>query len=129
MATLLTAKRQRFCDEYLIDLNATQATIRAGYSPKWADRQATQLLGDTRVQVYIQQRQVALREKTEITQEEVVCTFRELRDEARDAKDFGNALRANENLGKHLGIYAPEEAKQSGELLIRFVNDWREAHN
>ncbi len=32
----LTAKQQRFVDEYLIDLNATQAAIRAGYSPKSA---------------------------------------------------------------------------------------------
>lgn len=32
----LTAKQQRFCDEYLIDLNATQAAIRAGYSKKTA---------------------------------------------------------------------------------------------
>ncbi len=32
----LTAKQKRFCDEYLIDLNATQAAIRAGYSPKAA---------------------------------------------------------------------------------------------
>lgn len=30
----LTAKQQRFCDEYLIDLNATQAAIRAGYSKR-----------------------------------------------------------------------------------------------
>ena len=34
--TKLTAKQQRFCDEYLIDLNATQAAIRAGYSEKTA---------------------------------------------------------------------------------------------
>ena len=32
----MTAKQQRFCDEYLIDLNATQAAIRAGYSKKTA---------------------------------------------------------------------------------------------
>ena len=32
MATRMTAKQKRFCDEYLIDLNATQAAIRAGYS-------------------------------------------------------------------------------------------------
>jgi len=32
----LTAKQRRFCEEYLIDLNATQAAIRAGYSPKTA---------------------------------------------------------------------------------------------
>ena len=34
----LTAKQKRFCDEYLIDLNATQAAIRAGYSEKTAYR-------------------------------------------------------------------------------------------
>ena len=33
----LTAKQQRFCDEYLIDLNATQAAIRAGYSKKFLE--------------------------------------------------------------------------------------------
>ena len=32
----LTEKQKRFCDEYLIDLNATQAAIRAGYSPDTA---------------------------------------------------------------------------------------------
>ena len=35
----LTPKQQRFVDEYLIDLNATQAAIRAGYSPKTAEQQ------------------------------------------------------------------------------------------
>lgn len=38
MGARLTPKQQRFVDEYLIDLNATQAAIRAGYSQKTADR-------------------------------------------------------------------------------------------
>ena len=37
----LTEKQQRFVDEYLIDLNATQAAIRAGYSAKTADQQGS----------------------------------------------------------------------------------------
>lgn len=45
----LTAKQQRFCDEYLIDLNATQAAIRAGYSPNTAMEQGHQLLQKTSV--------------------------------------------------------------------------------
>jgi phage terminase small subunit len=44
MATDLPPKRQRFVDEYLIDLNATQAAIRAGYSPRTANEQGSQLL-------------------------------------------------------------------------------------
>lgn len=40
----MTAKQKLFCEEYLIDLNATQAAIRAGYSPKTAKEQGCQLL-------------------------------------------------------------------------------------
>lgn len=46
---MLTAKQQRFVEEYLIDLKATQAAIRAGYSEKTADKIGSQLLGKTRV--------------------------------------------------------------------------------
>lgn len=52
----LTVKQKRFCDEYLIDLNATQAAIRAGYSNKRASEQAYQLLQKTTVQNYINER-------------------------------------------------------------------------
>jgi phage terminase small subunit len=42
----LTPKQQRFVAEYLIDLNATQAAIRAGYSAKWAEKNAVRLTGN-----------------------------------------------------------------------------------
>ena len=45
----LTQKQKLFIDEYLIDLNATQAAIRAGYSPNNADKIGSELLGKTRV--------------------------------------------------------------------------------
>ena len=45
MARKLTARQERFVAEYLIDLNATQAAIRAGYSQKRASEMAYQLLG------------------------------------------------------------------------------------
>lgn len=68
----LTAKQQRFCDEYLIDLNATQAAIRAGYSNKRASEQAYQLLHKTTVQEYICKRKQDRVERTEITQDMVL---------------------------------------------------------
>ena len=49
----LTAKQKRFCDEYLIDLNATQAAIRAGYSARTANEQGARLLANVSVQEYI----------------------------------------------------------------------------
>lgn len=42
----LTRKQQRFVAEYLIDLNATQAAIRAGYAARWAEKNATRLTGN-----------------------------------------------------------------------------------
>ena len=52
----LTAKQQRFCDEYLIDLNATQAAIRAGYSKKTANRIGTENLSKLVIREYIENR-------------------------------------------------------------------------
>lgn len=71
----LTAKQQRFCDEYLIDLNATQAAIRAGYSEKTAHSIGAENLIKPEIQNYIQERQKALQVKTEITQERVLAEY------------------------------------------------------
>lgn len=63
----LTAKQQRFVVEYLVDLNATQAAIRAGYSPKTAAEQAHQLLRKTSVAAAISKAQGKRADRTEIT--------------------------------------------------------------
>ena len=68
----LTAKQEKFCNEYLIDLNATQAAIRAGYSEKTAMEQGYQLLHKTSVSGFIQERQKELQEETRITQKKVL---------------------------------------------------------
>ena len=69
----LTAKQKRFVQEYLIDLNATQAAIRAGYSGKNADKIGPQLLGKTRVQAAIQEALQAREKRTLITQDRVLA--------------------------------------------------------
>ena len=53
MRVALTAKQQAFVDEYLVDLNATQAAIRAGYRVKDADKIGTKLLRNTRIKAAI----------------------------------------------------------------------------
>lgn len=67
----LTAKQKRFCDEYLKDLNATQAAIRAGYSEKTAEQAASRLLRIVKVQEYLQQFQNKIDQKNIKTVEEV----------------------------------------------------------
>lgn len=68
----LTDKQKRFCDEYLIDLNATQAALRAEYSEKTAYSQGQRLLKNVEIQQYIQQRKAERVERTEITQDFVL---------------------------------------------------------
>jgi phage terminase small subunit len=70
----LTEKQKRFADEFLIDLNATAAYRRAGYTAKGnaAEVNASKLLRNTKVQEYIQQRQGDRQKRTEITQDMVL---------------------------------------------------------
>lgn len=71
-AKKLTAKQKLFADEYLVDLNATQAAIRAGYSKKTAQRIGSEILSKPLVQAEIQKRQGRIQNKLEITQEKIV---------------------------------------------------------
>lgn len=69
---LLSDKQKAFVNEYLIDLNATQAAIRAGYSPKTAREQASRLLTNINIQAFLAQRQKVREARTEITQDRVL---------------------------------------------------------
>lgn len=74
----LTNKQRRFVDEYLIDLNATQAAIRAGYSQRNADKIGHELLGKTRVSECLAERMKAREARTEITQDRVLQEYAKL---------------------------------------------------
>lgn len=92
----LTPKQKRFVAEYLIDLNATAAARRAGYSAKTADRIGPELLGKTCVSEAIQQAIQEREKRTEITQDMV------LRETAKLA--FFDIRKMFDNNGKPLDI-------------------------
>src|SRR5690606_23753564 len=116
----LTPKQQRFVEEYLVDLNATQAAIRAGYSAKTADVAGPRLLGNVRVAAAIAAGRAAPTERTAVSQDYVVTRLREYVERSmqavpcldRDGNHTGEyqyagsvANRALELLGKHLGMF------------------------
>lgn len=68
----LTVKQQLFVDEYLIDLNATQAAIRAGYSVNNADKIGSELLGKTRVSEAVAERMAERSRRTGVNQDRVI---------------------------------------------------------
>lgn len=110
----LTPKQKRFVAEYLVDLNATAAAKRAGYSAKTADRIGPELLGKTCVSQAIQEAMKRREQRTEVTQDYVICKLREIADkDASDAQDselrYANKIKALELLGKHVGAWEPKD--------------------
>lgn len=74
----MTEKQQRFCDEYLIDCNATQAAIAAGYSKRTAYSQGQRLLKNVEVKNYIAHQQKERSKKSLLTFEERQCILAEI---------------------------------------------------
>lgn len=136
----LTAKQQRFCDEYLIDLNATQAAIRAGYSPKTATVIATENLRKPNISEYIEKRMAEKEKELIADQDEVLkyltavmrgksvsevvvvegvgegCSEARTMEKAPDEKE---RLKAAELLGRRYGLYTDKiEADVDMELNI-----------
>lgn len=68
----LSERHKRFCDEYLIDLNVTQAAIRAGYTPKYANKKVYALLDKPEIREYLDKKMKAREQRTEITQDKVL---------------------------------------------------------
>lgn len=122
----LTAKQQRFVDEYLIDLNATQAAIRAGYSPKTAYRTAADNLIKPQIKKCIDQRMAEKESQLIANQDEVlkyltsvmrgrsrasVVVVENIGDYMSQAREMEKApdekerLKAAELLGKRYGLF------------------------
>lgn len=126
----LTPKQQRFVEEYLIDLNATQSAIRAGYSEKTAAVIGAENLIKPNIAKAIQEAQNKLSERTGITQEYVLSNIQKvvercMQQEAVQARDGSpllvegpegdlaclfefketGALKGLELLGRHLGLF------------------------
>ncbi len=109
----LTAKQARFVEEYLIDLNATAAAIRAGYSEKTAATIAHENLRKPKIAEAIRVGREKLSERAQITQEDVLAGLQ------REATNYGKGGSASARvtawvwIGKHLGMFADRPRKDS----------------
>lgn len=118
--TKLTAKQERFCEEYMVDMNATQAAIRAGYSEKTARQIATENLAKPALMDCIAGLKAEISAKTLVDAEYVVKGLLEvhkrcMQEEAVIGSDgptgeykfeHSGATRSLELLGKHVGMFA-----------------------
>jgi len=111
----LTEKQKSFVSEYLIDLNATQAAVRAGFSKNNADKIGSQLLGKTSVSQEIQKAMQNRSYRTEITQDKVIKALASIgfADIDIEALKPADKLKALELLMKHLGMFNDNQQNAS----------------
>ncbi|RHU81571.1 terminase small subunit [Clostridium sp. OM08-29] len=140
----LTAKQQRFCDEYLIDLNATQAAIRAGYSKKTANRIGTENLSKLVIREYIEKRMAEKEAALIANQDEVLkyltsvlrgqsksteIVIEGLGDGSTKARKMEkepsekDKLKAAELLGKRYGLYT-EKVEEKVDMELNVTIDY-----
>jgi len=72
----ITDRMKKFVDEYLIDFNATQAAIRAGYSPDTANEQGSQLLARPDIRELVAEGQKEIMERTQTFQDNAVAELK-----------------------------------------------------
>lgn len=137
-----TAKQQMFIDEYLVDLNGTQAAIRAGYSEKTAGVQASRLLANVNIRARIEELKKTRADRLNLDAYWVLKRLMDISDRAMQQEpvmefdyveqrlvptgeyqfDSSGANKATELIGKHLGMFE-ETVKHEGELNVTFVDD------
>lgn len=121
----LNEKQEMFCQQYIVDYNATQAAIRAGYSEKTARAQGSKLLTNRNVRAYIDELKAPIIEKTQLDAEWVLTRLQQISDRAMQQEpvmmwdyesksmvetgeykfDSNGANKATELIGKHLGMF------------------------
>ncbi len=107
----MTPKQQRFVEEYLVDLNATQAAMRAGYSAKGATVRGSELLANRNVTEAISAAQKARSKETGTTAAWVLEELKKVYEASMERNDkglsanLGAANRALELLGRHIGMW------------------------
>ena len=146
MASELTNKQQRFVDEYMVDLNARQAAIRAGYSERSAHKIGCELLTKPKVMKEIERRKQDLHKDAIMRREEVLERLTQIatgktvipihyestkevdgkkskrKTTGKKAPESEEQLRALEMLGKHYGLFT-DKKEVSFEGAVVFEDD------
>ena len=147
----MTPRQQQFVKEYLIDLNATQAAIRAGYSEKTAAEIGAENLRKPQIAAAVQKAMDARSERTEVTADYVLTTITDTIERCKQARpvldrkgdpvmveapdgnlarayvfDAGAVLKGAELLGKHLKLFTDKIEHDLSDDAARLLAEARQ---
>ena len=120
----ITKRQKSFADEYLKDYNGKQAAIRAGYSEKSAENQASRMLRLVKVAEYLGKRQIEKEKKIGITIEAIIDELKEVGFGVVDGEKLkmNDKIKALELLGKHLGMFSEGKDKETEvNIMVQVV--------
>ena len=130
MAAGLTEKQKRFCEEYLIDLNATRAYMAAYPATKkesTAAKSASRMLRNGKVRDFVQELKQERESRVFVTQDDVINAIQEIAfDVSEKAKD---RLRALELLCRHFGMFDQKDELDKEEQKARIAKLKRDAQS
>ena len=130
---MLNEKQKQFCEEYIIDLNGTQAAIRAGYSKKTARAIANELLTKLDIQEYICKLKNKRSERVKYSQDELMRDILEVKNRCMQANpvldkegnetgvwkfDSNGANKALDMLAKHVGFYETDNKQKAFNISV-----------
>lgn len=121
----MTPKQAAFVREYLIDLNATQAAIRAGYSRKTAGSQGFDLLKKPEIAEAVSAAANEAAATAGMTVEQHMADLKRIRDAAFDEGKFSAAATAEMARGKVAGFYV-ERVAHSGGVELKVVSEFND---
>jgi phage terminase small subunit len=101
----LSDRQRQFCEEYLKDLNATQAVIRAGYQTKFPNRIGFQLMENAAVRIAIDALRAERSKGTDVTKDFVLRGIQKAIRLAEESGNLNALLRGHELLARHLGMF------------------------
>jgi phage terminase small subunit len=118
----MTPKQQRFAEEYVVDHNATQAAIRAGYSERTAKQQGSRLLTKVDVIEAVRAKKARLSRKIEVSISSQTEDMRENRDLALENKQAAAAQQCSMGIAKLHGLLVDRsEVKTTNDMTLAEV--------
>lgn len=115
----LTAKMEAFCNEYIIDLNGTQAAIRAGYSKNSANEIAAENLAKPSIQARLSQLMQERNERNKIDADYVLQRAKMMHEVCWSNDDAKNAIASLKLVGDHIGVQAfKQQTEISGGITV-----------